>query len=64
MMDEEAIVMSILPNGFSVMLPKYGLEGFINLDAEDERKHQAKIKALLEKDSEQIINVRILVEAV
>lgn len=56
-MEEEAVVSNISYNGFGVILPKYGLEGFIQLDPEDEKQHQARLKALLEQDSEQIINV-------
>ena len=57
-MEEEGVIMNISYNGFSIILPKYGLEGFIQLDADDERQHQARLKALLEQDSEQLINVR------
>ena len=51
--------MTISPNGFTVMLPKFGLEGFIGLNPEDEKVHQARLKELLEKDSDRIINVRL-----
>jgi len=56
-MEEEAVIMNIGPNGFNVILPKYGMEGFIQLSPEDEKRHQARLKSLLEKDNEQIINV-------
>lgn len=57
-MEKEAVLTSIAPNGYSVILPEYGLEGFIQLDPEDEKLHQNRLKALLQKDSEEIINVR------
>ena len=56
-LEEEAIVMNISYNGFSVILPRYGLEGFIELSKEDENAHQIRLKKLLESDADQIINV-------
>jgi hypothetical protein len=56
--EERAAISSITYNGFNIILEKYGLEGFIQLDPEDEKKHQARIKELMEKDSDYIVNVR------
>jgi len=36
---EDAMITNIIANGFSVILPRYGLEGFIEFEKEDKEKN-------------------------
>ncbi len=48
---------SISPNGFTVLLVKYGLEGFIPLNSDEEKAHQKRIREEVDKDPEHLVNV-------
>lgn len=48
-MKEEAVVCGIERNGVSVILPKYGFEGFIDYSEEDVEKNRKLIEKLGQK---------------
>lgn len=43
---EDGMVTNITPNGFFVILPRYGLEGFIEFSKEDKEKNVSKGKEI------------------
>lgn len=46
---EDAMITNIAANGFSVILPRYGLEGFINFSNEDKEKNKQQGKEIKTK---------------